>query len=129
MAESRSPKPSCITFSEDQGISSLVFPYGQIFLFVSLLIEIQSGVLLIAPFSPTMGQETAKRRARRQTAPPKPKQVGGFQSVPDESKSIPKLENELEFSKWYNEVEDGLLEASYGEYQYGLPVHILLCFG
>lgn len=96
-----------------------MFPYGQIFLFVSLLIEIQSGVLLIAPFSPTMGQETAKRRARRQTAPPKPKQVGGFQSVPDESKSIPKLENELEFSKWYNEVEDGLLEASYGEYQYG----------
>lgn len=65
-----------------------------------------------------MRQEAAGRRARRQTAPPKPKQVGGIQSVPGESASIAKLENELEFSKWYNDVEDGLLEASYGEYQY-----------
>lgn len=65
-----------------------------------------------------MHKEPARRRARRQTAPPKPKQTGEIKAIPDNSASIAKLENELEFSNWYNEVEEDLLEASYGEYQY-----------
>jgi len=33
-------------------------------------------------------------------------------------KSVSDISNELEFARWYNEIEDGLLEASYEEYQY-----------
>lgn len=27
------------------------------------------------------------------------------------------IKNELEFAKWYNEIEDDMLDASYGDYQ------------
>lgn len=65
-----------------------------------------------------MRQEAAARRARRQTAPSKTKPVEAADAPPDESTSVANLQNELDFSKWYNEVEDDLLEASYDEYQY-----------
>lgn len=35
-----------------------------------------------------------------------------------------KIETEREFADWYDELEDGLLEAGYEEYQYETP---LLC--
>ncbi|RMJ27429.1 golgi complex component [Aspergillus sp. HF37] len=64
-----------------------------------------------------MRQEAATRRARRQTAPSKTKTVEAADAPPDNSTSVANLQNELEFSKWYSEVEDDLLEASYDEYQ------------
>ena len=35
----------------------------------------------------------------------------------EKPKPIDQVQNELEFSQWYNEAEDGLLEASYDGYQ------------
>lgn len=64
-----------------------------------------------------MRKDATARRARRQTVPSKPKPVEAA-DAPEDPTSIATLQNELEFSKWYYEVEDDLLEASYDEYQY-----------
>lgn len=42
--------------------------------------------------------------------------------MPEDSVSIANLQNELDFNKWYNEVEEDLLEASYDQYQYESPL-------
>lgn len=73
-----------------------------------------------------MRQEAAARRARRQTAPSKPKHAEA-DARPEDSTSIANLQNELDFSKWYNEVEDDLLEASYDEYQCETPMPVVQC--
>ena len=40
------------------------------------------------------------------------------QSLSRTQKELHEIGNELEFARWYNDVEDSLLESSYEEYQY-----------
>lgn len=65
-----------------------------------------------------MRQDTVGRRTRRQTAPSKTQEVDDAAELSDDSTSVADISNELEFTKWFNEVEDDLLEVSYDEYQY-----------
>ncbi|PYH93280.1 Sec34-domain-containing protein [Aspergillus ellipticus CBS 707.79] len=70
-----------------------------------------------------MRQQAAGQRGRRQTAPSGPplelmaKQITQLEAIPESLDSITDIRNELEFSQWYGEVEESLLEASYDEYQ------------
>lgn len=67
---------------------------------------------------------TARQRPRRPTdpwgLPVRTKVVDADQVVtrPKARKSMNEIATESEFARWYNEVSDGLLEASYEEYQY-----------
>lgn len=71
-----------------------------------------------------MPQQAAGRRARGQSEasghPPGLKRKDAQEvGIPTGNpKSIIDVYNEVEFAEWYNEVEDGLLETSYDEYQY-----------
>lgn len=65
-----------------------------------------------------MRQDTVGRRKRRQTAPSKPQPVDDAAELSDDSATVADISNELEFTEWFNEVEDDLLEVSYDEYQY-----------
>ncbi|KAJ5891835.1 uncharacterized protein N7473_008063 [Penicillium subrubescens] len=72
---------------------------------------------------------TKQHRARRQTAPsgpprkPTANETRSTLEPPTEhpdtalDSSIPKWENELEFSEWFNGVKDDLIEESYDQYQ------------
>jgi hypothetical protein len=42
--------------------------------------------------------------------------------VEDASKKVA-MNNELDFSRWYYDIQDELLEASYEDYQYALPTN------
>ncbi|KAE8382600.1 Sec34-like family-domain-containing protein [Aspergillus bertholletiae] len=70
-----------------------------------------------------MRQQNAGRRSRRQTVPSRPpleltgKETEAAEAVPDGLDSIGDIQNELDFTQWYNELEDSLLESSYDEYQ------------
>lgn len=46
--------------------------------------------------------------------------IKDLSSIGDEAKKVT-ITNELDFSRWYHDIEDGLLEASYEEYQYAQP--------
>lgn len=73
---------------------------------------------------------TRQQRARRQTAPSGPPRKPTANETqarlepttehPETTldSSIPKWENELEFSDWFNGVKDDLIEESYDQYQY-----------
>jgi hypothetical protein len=71
-----------------------------------------------------MPQPTAGQRARRQTAPSGPPKEFKVQTaeiaevLPESIESITDIKNELDFVQWYSEIENGLLESSYDEYQY-----------
>jgi hypothetical protein len=70
-----------------------------------------------------MRQQTAGQRSRRQTVPSRPpleligKDTDEAEEVPDGLDSIADIQNELDFTEWYNDLEDNLLETSYDEYQ------------
>lgn len=72
-----------------------------------------------------MPRRGRKQRARGQTEPSGPPppvlKAGDVEDVDipakKKSKTLEDIHNELEFSQWYTEVEDDLLEASYDEYQ------------
>lgn len=70
-----------------------------------------------------MRQQAAGQRSRRQTAPPRPpldlqaKKVEKVDESPDGLDKVSNICNELDFTQWFNEVEDSLLETSYDEYQ------------
>ncbi|OJJ76132.1 hypothetical protein ASPBRDRAFT_117224 [Aspergillus brasiliensis CBS 101740] len=70
-----------------------------------------------------MRQQAAGQRSRRQTAPSGRaleqtiKEATELETIPDGVDSVTDIRNELEFTQWYNEVEESLLEASYDEYQ------------
>lgn len=55
------------------------------------------------------------------------------QSQEEDGKRVEGIKTELDFADWYNELEDGLLEAGYEEYQYAallIPIvarHWLTC--
>ncbi|KAL5334022.1 Sec34-like family-domain-containing protein [Aspergillus crustosus] len=63
------------------------------------------------------------QRSRRQTAPsgvsvdPKASSIDKLETIPDDVDAIAEIRNELEFTKWYDDVEASLLESSYDEYQ------------
>jgi hypothetical protein len=73
---------------------------------------------------------TKQQRARRQTAPSGPPRKPTIAETrptlepplepPDSLQkwSVPKCDNELEFSEWFNGVKDDLIEESYDQYQY-----------
>ncbi|KAL2809804.1 Sec34-like family-domain-containing protein [Aspergillus granulosus] len=70
-----------------------------------------------------MSQQATAQRSRRQTAPSgmplrlKANQIEKLDTVSDEADSIADIQNELDFSEWYNDIEATLLESSYDEYQ------------
>ncbi|KAE8152705.1 Sec34-like family-domain-containing protein [Aspergillus avenaceus] len=70
-----------------------------------------------------MRQQSAGSRSRRQTVPSRPpleltaKETDEVGTVPDGLDSLADISNELEFTQWYNDLEDSLLESSYDEYQ------------
>lgn len=71
-----------------------------------------------------------QQRARRQTAPSGPPRKPTANETrpsleppvehPDTvlKSNIPKCDNELEFSEWFNGMKDDLIEESYDQYQY-----------
>lgn len=71
-----------------------------------------------------MRQQAAGQRSRRQTAPPRPpldlqaKKTEELDESPDGLDTVSNIRNELDFTQWFNEVEESLLETSYDEYQY-----------
>ncbi|KAL4873511.1 hypothetical protein BDV12DRAFT_79772 [Aspergillus spectabilis] len=67
--------------------------------------------------------QAAGQRSRRQTAPSgmpldlKANHIDKLEAVPDDTESVTEINNELEFTQWYDDVEASLLESSYDEYQ------------
>ncbi|KAL3475035.1 Sec34-like family-domain-containing protein [Aspergillus californicus] len=67
--------------------------------------------------------QAAGQQSRRQTAPSgmplelKAKQTEKLDTTLDDVDSITEINNELEFTQWYDDVEASLLESSYDEYQ------------
>ncbi|KAL2014256.1 hypothetical protein VTN00DRAFT_1781 [Thermoascus crustaceus] len=70
-----------------------------------------------------MHQQSDRQRARRPTDPsglslrPKIRDADVVDLPQKVRKPVSDISNELEFARWYSEVEDDLLEASYEEYQ------------
>jgi hypothetical protein len=85
-----------------------------------------------------MPQSTAGQRARRKTAPSGPPKEFKVQTreaaeeLPEGIESITDVKNELDFVEWYSEVENGLLDSSYDEYQYAektIPIFLTVRCG
>jgi hypothetical protein len=66
-----------------------------------------------------MASPTKNLLLRRQSDPPSSfhKQTAGAEHSTNVGESVKKIQNELDFAKWYGCTANELLEASYDEYQ------------
>lgn len=68
-----------------------------------------------------MGSQTDRSHLRSMSIPIYSEQkvaTKDVQSQEEDGKRVEGIKTERDFADWYNELEDGLLEAGYEEYQY-----------